>query len=192
MITTFSQLKEFIAADLYRYATAVSWKAFCRCWFTPGFRYSFFLRCCQYFGRNSKGPLFMICFAALRHYQFKYGICIHYTCEVGKGLYIGHFGGIVVNPNAKIGQNVNFSPGVLIGLSNNEELKKFEYPTIGDRVFLANNAKITGGVSVGNDAVVGISTVVTKDVPEKAVVVGIPAKVLSYAGSAAYVGSYLN
>lgn len=191
MITSYFQLKEYIAADLYRYATSISWKAFCRNWFVPGFRYSFFLRCCQYFSRNGKGPLFLLCFAALRHYQFKYGICIHYSCEVGKGLYIGHFGGIIVNPNAIIGTNVNFSPGVLIGLTYNTELKQFGYPIIGDRVFLANSAKIIGGVTVGNDAVIGISTVVTKDVPEMAVVVGIPAKVLSYEGSAAYVGSYL-
>lgn len=192
MITTYSQLKEYIAADLYRYATDISLTAFCRCWFTPGLRYSFFLRCCQYFGRKRKGFFFLLCYVALRHYQFKYGISIHYTSEIGKGLYIGHFGGIVVNPNAKIGQNVNISPGVLIGLSYNEELKRFEYPVIGDRVFLANNSKISGGVIVGNDSVIGISAVVTKNVPERAIVAGVPARVLSYAGSSAYVGSYLN
>lgn len=192
MIESYNQLKEYIKADLYRYATSTSMKSFCRCWFTPGFRYSFFLRCCQYYGRKHKGLLFLFCFAALRHYQFKYGICMHYTCQIGKGLYIGHFGGIVVNPGAVIGENVNLSPGVLLGLAYNQEKRCFEYPKVGNRVFLANSAKITGGISIGDDAVVGISTVVTKDVPEKAVVVGVPAKVISFEGSSAYVGSYLD
>lgn len=192
MITSLSQLKEYVVADLYRYATCVTARAFVRCWFTPGFRYTFFLRCCQFSARNYKGPLFVLLFFILRHYQFKYGISIHYTTEVGKGLYIGHFGGIIVNPSARIGQNVNFSPNVLLGLSYNSELKKFEFPVIGDRVYLGNGVKVIGGVVIGDDALVGAGAVVTKDLPAKAVAVGIPAKMISQKGSSEYVGSYIS
>lgn len=106
-------------------------------------------------------------------------------------MYIGHFGGIIVNPNAIIGKNVNFSPNVLIGQSFSKEQNAFEYPVIGDRVFLGNGAKIIGGVHAGNDSLVGPGSVVTKDVPERAVVVGIPSRVISFDGSYAYVGSFL-
>lgn len=191
MITSYHELKECIIADLYRYTTSVSTKDFVRSWFIPGFRYSFWMRCCQYSSRNYKGPLFLILFFILRHYQFKYGISIHYSTEVGKGLYIGHFGGIIVNPGAVIGKNVNFSPNVLIGLSFNKKTKRFEYPVIGNRVYLGNGVKVIGGVHVGDDSLLAASSVVTKDVPEKAIVVGIPSKILSYEGSSAYVGSYL-
>lgn len=127
----------------------------------------------------------------LRHYQFKYGISIHHTTEVGHGLYIGHFGGIIVNPSAKIGSNVNLSPNILIGQKFNKSTETFEFPVIGDRVYIANGAKILGGINVGNDAVIGLNTLVMHDVKENEVVVGQPAKVISKEGSALLVGSFL-
>lgn len=191
MISTYKQLDDYICADLYRYMTSTSFKAFVRAWFIPGFRFTFWLRYCQYVSRNKKGPLFVLSFFILRHYQFKYGISIHYSTEIGKGLYIGHFGGIVVNPAAIIGENVNLSPGVLLGSSLNKEQHKFEYPCVGNRVFLGNGCKLIGGVSIGEDAMIGVGTIVTKGVPAKAVVVGNPAKIVSYKGSSSFVGSYL-
>ncbi|MEL6579494.1 MAG: acyltransferase [Cyanobacteria bacterium J06621_12] len=49
---------------------------------------------------------------------------------------------------------------------------------IGDRVWIGANATVLKGVQIGNDAVVGAGSVVTKDVPSKAIVVGVPARVL--------------
>lgn len=192
MITNFSTLKKYIKADLYRYCGNVSLRTFVRCWFTPGFRFSFWLRVCQFESRNYKGLLFLISFFMLRRYQFKYGICIHYSTEIGYGLYIGHYGGIVINPYAKIGNNVNLNPGVLLGLSVLKKGEKYGYPTIGDRVFLGNNAKIIGDVHVGNDAFVGVNSVLLKDIDDGAVAVGMPAVVKSHKGSGDYVGSYLD
>lgn len=58
-------------------------------------------------------------------------------------------------------------------------------------MFIANNAKIIGGVNVGNDSVIGVSSVVTKDIPDKANVYGIPAQIASFDGSNLYIGSIL-
>lgn len=107
---------------------------------------------------------------------------------------IGHYGPIIVNPHASIGINCNLSVGTLIGLSHkvdkNGRTKGFEYPWIGNRVAFGNNAKVIGGVKIGDGAVLGVSTVVTHDIEPNANVVGIPAKVISQSGSSAYVGSF--
>ncbi len=191
MIKSIKQLHFYISADLYRYMTSSSFKAFCRAWFIPGFRYSFLLRWCNYLNKKKLlFPIYIMFRLMLRHYSFKYGIAIHHTTKIEPGLYIGHFGSIIVNPNAIIGRNVNITTGALIGLSYNKDKKEFCYPTIGNYVSIGNNAKIVGGVTIGDWALIGISTVCTKDVPEKAVVVGQPAKIISYDGSYAYVGSF--
>ena len=189
MIKTFKQLKHFVKCDLFRYMGKIGYIAFLRSWFTPGFRFSFYLRVSQY--TIGLGLIHWIFRLRLRHYQFKYGISIHHTTEIGPGLYIGHFGGIVVNPNSRIGANVNLSPNILIGHKYNKQTGFFEYPTIGNRVAIGNGSKIIGGVNVGDDSVIGLNTIITHDVPNKAVVVGMPQKIISMEGSSTIVGSFI-
>lgn len=194
-ISSFKRLRLFIASDLYRYTTSTSVKAYLRGWYIAGFRYTFFMRCCRYFGRKGLlyKPLYFICRIALRHYSVKYGFQIPWQTDIGPGLCIGHYGPIIVNPSAKIGVNCNISVGVLLGLNHKVDSEGkslgFEYPVIGDRVSLGNNVKVIGGVSVGSDSVIGVSAVVSKDIPPMSVAVGIPAKVISQKGSSALVGS---
>ncbi len=57
------------------------------------------------------------------------------------------------------------------------------FPILGDRVYLGAGAKILGPVRIGSDVVIGANAVVIRDVPDKAVVAGVPAKVLNYKGS---------
>ena len=193
MIDKRSTLKKYIKAELYRYATDISLRAFLRCWFIPGFRFTFWLRICQY--RMTKriwGVAYIVSRFMVRHYSFKYGIYIHPQTEIGYGLYIGHCGGIVVNPGCKIGNNVNLSPGILLGQAYKKDGTCFGFPIVGDRVFLANSAKVVGDVHIGNDAVVGINSVVLSDIEDNAVAVGQPAVVKSHKGSSMYLGSYLN
>ena len=85
------------------------------------------------------------------------------TTRIGPGLYIGHTGGIWINPGAQLGANVNIGQGVVIGAAGGTRA-----PILGDRVWVGPHAVITGPVKVGDEAVV----------------VGVPAKILSYSGSA--------
>ena len=104
---------------------------------------------------------------------------------IGAGFYIGHFGGIVVSPKAKIGNNCNLSQGVTIGRVNRGPKKG--YPTIGNNVYVGPGAKIIGAIDLGNNVTIGANCVVTKDIPDDSVVVGIPGKVISSEGSDGYV-----
>ena len=98
---------------------------------------------------------------------------------IGPGLYIGHHGGIFVNPNATIGANCNINPGSVIGVAGSGARS----PVIGDRVWIGPHAVITGGIRVGDGAVIGANSLVTADVPPMAVVVGVPARTVMFTGS---------
>ncbi len=109
------------------------------------------------------------------------GIDIPNQAEIGKGLYIGHFGGIFLNTGVKMGEYCNLSQGVTIGVGGRGE--NSGCPKLGDRVFIGPGAKIFGPITIGNDVAIGANAVVTKDLPDNAVAVGIPAKIISYKGS---------
>ncbi len=181
------RFKELFLSDLYRYKGSTGFGAFLKCYYTiPGVRYSFWLRLCTALaGRRAWFLVYLFARLRLRHYSFKFGFDISHQATIGPGLYIGHFGGIIVNAKAKIGKNVNLSQGVTIGQANRGSRQGCA--EIGDCVYIGPGAKIVGHVIVGDHAAIGANAVVTKDVPNNAVVGGIPAKVLSYNGSAGYV-----
>ena len=91
----------------------------------------------------------------------------------------------VTNEEMQIGKNCNLSHDVTIGVSRRGE--RAGVPVIGDNVYIGPGAKIFGRITIGNNAAIGANCVVTKDVPENAVVVGIPEKVISYEGSTGYI-----
>lgn len=113
------------------------------------------------------------------------GISIPFTAKIGKGLYIGHFGGITISPQAELGDYCNISQGCTIGQAGRGG--KQLAPIIGDRVYIAPGAKIFGGIRIGNDVAIGANAVVTKDLPDNAVAVGIPARIISYESSRDFV-----
>lgn len=90
-----------------------------------------------------------------------------------------------MNSNVVIGKNCNISHLVTLGVSNRGTRKGV--PTIGDNVYIGPGAKIIGNIIVGNHAAIGANCVVTKDVPDNAVVVGVPGKVISLDGSVGYI-----
>lgn len=103
--------------------------------------------------------------------------------EIGGGFYIPHIGNIVIAHHTRIGRHASMHQGITTGVSGSGD----ETPLIGDRVYFGAGAKIIGPVKIGNDVVIGANAVVTRDVPDNAVVGGIPAKVLNYRGSAEFV-----
>lgn len=129
--------------------------------------------------------IYHITYLFLRHYAIKYGIDIPYQTRIGSGFYIGHYSGIFVSGKVIIGKNCNISHGATIG--ETVRGKRMGCPTIGDNVYIGPGAKIIGGITIGNNVAVGANAVVTKNVPDNAVVVGIPAKVISRNGSAGYI-----
>lgn len=108
------------------------------------------------------------------------GIHLFPTTEIGPGLYIGHYGGIWVSPRAKLGARCNISHEVTIGVAGRER----DAPRLGDRVWIGPSATISGPVSVGAGAVIAANSLIVGDVPENAVMIGVPARAISYGGSA--------
>jgi serine O-acetyltransferase len=178
----------FVTSDLYRYSGNRALPSFIMSYIRiPGFRYSFYMRTSRYLKSKSKisMPLYIIARLLLKRYQFKYGICIPYNTEIGPGLYIGHFGGIVVNCEARIGCNCNINHEVTIGTTYGGKYPGT--PVIMDNVYFGPGSKIIGGITLGNNVAVGANCVVTKPVPDDSVVTGIPGEVVSSKGSYEYV-----
>lgn len=184
----FKAYRYLVLSDLYRlYGKASSLLLVRNILFGEAFKYIFWMRTCRYARGNPwlRYSLYPFALLMLQHYTYKFGIGISADTEIGSGFYIGHFGGIFVYPDCKIGKNCNISQGVTIGNANRGKNKG--YPTIGNNVYIGPGAKIIGSVNVGNDVAIGANCVVTKDVPDNAVVIGIPGRVISYDGSEGYV-----
>jgi serine O-acetyltransferase len=174
----FEKMKESILNDLYRYHGKTSMKIFLKSYFLiPGFNYMVWLRLGQHW--NNAIIKYM-----LHRKKIKYGIQISIDTKIGKGFYIGHFGGIVISGGATIGDNCNISQDVTIGL--NPRGKNKGAPIIGDNCYIAPGVKIIGNVKIGNNVAIGANAVVTADLPDNAVAVGIPARIISYNGSEGY------
>jgi serine O-acetyltransferase len=128
-------------------------------------------------GLNIVVALFM---AFLRRFtEIITGIYISPEAEIGEGLLMIHFGGITIGPSV-IGKNCEIYQGVTLGVSKSLER---EVPTLGDRVYLAPGAKVLGNVHVGNDVCVGPNSVLLISVPDRAMTIGVPARVMGKTGS---------
>lgn len=184
---TLTQFLYLTKTDLHRYAGRTSLRDFAYHYlFSPGYRYTFWLRLCAYLHSRKVGRVvFPFAWLIYDHFQIKYGIAISYRAKIGRGFYISHHGGIVTNVDAVIGENCNLSHGVTIGVTRRGE--RMGVPVIGDNVYIGPGAKIIGAVRVGDRAAVGANCVVTRDVPDDGVVVGVPGKVISLEGSKGYI-----
>lgn len=167
-------MDRIIAADLFRYGGLTGTKGFLRGLFIPGFRYMYVVRKmakCRKFS-----PMWLIYRVILRRYSFKFGYQIPHTTQIGEGFYIGHFGTVVVNPEAKIGKNCNIAPNVTIGQANRGLLKGT--PTIGDYVWMGTGTVIVGNITIGNNVLIAPNSFVNVDVPPFSLVLGNPCKII--------------
>ncbi|MDC0424142.1 serine O-acetyltransferase [Candidatus Pelagibacter ubique] len=113
--------------------------------------------------------------------RFLTGIEIHPGAKIGKNLFIDHGMGVVIGETSEIGNNVTIYHmatlgGIAPSINSNDQRQVKRHPTLGDCVVVGSGAQILGPVIIGTHAKIGANAVVTKDVPENAVMVGIPAK----------------
>lgn len=167
-------LNNIIKADLMRYTGETVSGKFLPSMFIPGFRYTFFLRkSYQYKKRSLFGFMYRIFLHIDAHV---YGFQIPPSTQIGKGLYIGHWGTIIVNGKTIIGDFCNLSPGVTIGQTNRGKNKGV--PKIGNRVWIGTNAVIVGNISIGDNVMIAPNAFVNFSVPSNSLVLGNPAAVL--------------
>jgi serine O-acetyltransferase len=105
---------------------------------------------------------------------------IHPGAKIGTDFFIDHGGGVVIGETVEIGNNVTIYQGVTLGGTSLRREKR--HPTVGDDVVIGAGAKILGPVKIGDKVRIGANAVVTKDVPDDSVVVGIPGRVISRNG----------
>ena len=120
--------------------------------------------------------------------RFLTGIEIHPGAKIGKNLFIDHGMGVVIGETSEIGDNVTIYHmatlgGIAPSINSNDQRNIKRHPTIEDDVVIGSGAQVLGPVTVGRCAKVGANAVITKNVPEKAVMVGIPAKNVGIADS---------
>jgi serine O-acetyltransferase len=105
------------------------------------------------------------------------GIEIHPGARIGRRFFIDHGMGVVIGETADIGDDVTLYHGVTLGGTSWEQTKR--HPTLGNGVVIGAGAKVLGPILVGENARVGSNSVVVKDVPAGATVVGIPGRVVT-------------
>jgi len=104
------------------------------------------------------------------------GIEIHPGAKIGRRFFIDHGMGVVIGETAEIGDDCTLYHGVTLGGTTWRKEKR--HPTLGNNVVVGAGAKILGPITVGDNARIGSNSVVVKDVPAGATVVGIPGRVI--------------
>ena len=169
-------MSSIIQDDLFRYEGERSKKTLIMLryfFFTPGFRFTF------YFRKAQKAKFFLFRFLwkiCHRLCMYSTGIQIPVTTQIGRGFRISHWGTIVVNGGAVIGDNFNIAQGVLIGYS---EGKNKGVPIIGNNVIINANAVVVGGVKIGDNVLIAPNSFVNFNVPSNSIVIGNPGKIIS-------------
>ena len=144
----------------------------------PGVKAVFFHRVANFFAKAKFDILARI---ISQFSRFLTGIEIHPKAEIGKNLFIDHGMGVVIGETSKIGDNVTIYHNVTLGgiapsINSNDQRNTKRHPTLQDNVVVGSGAQILGPVVIGKNSLIGANAVVTKDVPEKSIMVGIPAK----------------
>jgi len=151
----------------------------------PGVKAVFFHRIANFF---NVAKFDLIARIISQFSRFLTGIEIHPRAKIGKNLFIDHGMGVVIGETSEIGDNVTIYHMVTLGgiapsINSNDQRNIKRHPTIEDEVVIGSGAQVLGPVRVGRCAKIGANAVITKDVPEKAVMVGIPAKNVGLADS---------
>jgi len=115
--------------------------------------------------------------------RFLTGIEIHPKAKIGRNLFIDHGMGVVIGETSEIGDNVTIYHNVTLGgiapsINSNDQRNIKRHPTLENNVVVGSGAQILGPIIIKKNSLIGANAVVTKDVPENSVMIGIPAKVI--------------
>ena len=144
----------------------------------PGVKAVFFHRIANFF---HLAKFYLVARIISQLSRFLTGIEIHPGAKIGKNLFIDHGMGVVIGETSEIGNNVTIYHmatlgGIAPSINSNDQRQVKRHPTLSDCVVVGSGAQILGPVMIGVNAKIGANAVVTKDVPENAVMVGVPAK----------------
>lgn len=141
------------------------------------------MRYLEYYGSSGNGHCLLSKIAYLwhfyffKHLQFKLHFAI-YPNTLGPGFRIYHVGAYThIGPNVKIGKNCTMVSGVVFG--NKTEAEDDSSVIVGDNCYFGLDCKILGAVRIGNNVTVGANTIITKNIPDNAIVGGVN-KILGY------------
>tara|TARA_Y100001970_G_C14196661_1_gene838521 strand:+ start:947 stop:1528 length:582 start_codon:yes stop_codon:yes gene_type:complete len=151
----------------------------------PGVKAVFFYKIANFF---SKAKFYLIAKIISQFGRFLTGVEIHPNAKIGKNLFIDHGMGVVIGETSEIGDNVTIYHAVTLGgispsIDSDNQRNTKRHPTLMDNVVVGSGAQILGPVIIGKNAKIGANAVVTKNVIENAVMVGIPAKNVSEVSS---------
>ena len=168
---------DLISADLRQkarvYELQPTWATTARMLLNDGSLAQLLFRSMSYCQRHHLKPLAAILYrlnALITH------ATIGRNADLGPGFVILHSVGVVINGNVRAGRNLVIYHGVTLGAERNRS------PVLGDDVYIGAGAKVIGGVRVGSRVRIGANAVVTKDVPDGATVVGVPARIVRING----------
>lgn len=120
-------------------------------------------------------PLKLVSFLLTRFCVIFMEMDIDPLATIGGGLYIGHIGGVHINPGAVLGKNCDLAHRITIGAS---AMGRSGIPVLGDEVYIGTGAVLIGKIKVGSRAKIAANTLVITNVPEGATVMGVPGKII--------------
>ncbi len=181
MIQTIKDLKYYLAEDLKRFnnkkPNLKDRILHNEKWYI--YHYIRHLRYVEYYiNTNNKGLCFLYHWFRYKHIGFKLK-CTIFPNTVGSGFMMYHSGNFTfIKPNCSIGKNCTILTGVVFG--NKGEKDEHVPVIVGDNCYFGLGAKIFGSVRIGDNVTVGANTVITKDIPDNAIVAGFPAKIIRF------------
>lgn len=179
MIQSYKDLKEYLSEDFKRFNENITFKDKIlrnEKWYS--WHYLIALRHVEYHLNMNHKIRYLYWFYIYKRMCFNLKIDIKPN-NVGPGFRIMHLGALIrIKKNCRIGKNCTILPGVVIGNKHLENDNSWVY--IGDNCYIGLGAKIFGQIMIGNNVTIGANAVVTHDIPDNAIVGGIPAKIIRF------------
>ncbi len=167
----FKRIREDITSAINKDPAAKSALEVVLCY--PGVHAIWLHRIAHFFYKNN---LYLIARMISHISRFLTGIEIHPGAKIGRRVFIDHGMGIVIGETSEIGDDALLYKGVVLGGTSLQKEKR--HPTIGKNVVIGSNSCVLGPVKIGDGAKIGSGSVVVKDVPDGATVVGVPGNIV--------------